>query len=192
MASKPNRFWQSWARRASRSASSLEEHKRHRRWNHVAISGVVEERWWSFIGGFLALLACAAGLSITRLATYETPYAVDQNATTTTPRLWPSLRNSSKAAITEAALIYFFATTGMPEAWSNSSVTHRIGRPWSPRPPTLIYELKLKTAAGNALVPVAELAEGKSAGPGHGRRRPDWMRAASGQAAHSVASGTYL
>lgn len=144
-------------------------------------------------GAFLGLLSAGAGLPIVRLATYEPPYAVDQAGDEHNTKMTVRIEHLVGQGKLEEALIFFMGTTGMPQAMIDQQ---RQAPHWPflvAKAPTLAYELRLKTARGNAYVPSKALAEVKvPVRAMAGGASPDWMRVASRLVAESVQFGRYL
>ena len=144
-------------------------------------------------GSFIGLLAAASGVPILRLATYEPPFAADEAGDVQNSQIMNKLEGFIGAGKPEEALAYFFGTTGMPPAVIEQQ---RQAPHWPAlvaKAPTLIYDYKLKTARGDALVPGDQLS--RIAIPVQamaGGASPDWMRNVSKQVAGAVQHGTYV
>lgn len=144
-------------------------------------------------GSFIGLLAAASSVPILRLATYEPPYAADEAGDAQNTQIMGKLEGLIEAGKPEEALAFFFGTTGMPPA----VIEQQRRAPHWPvlvaKAATLIYDYKLKTARGDALVPADVLS--KIAIPVQamaGGASPDWMRNVSKQVAQAVPHGSYV
>ena len=143
-------------------------------------------------GAILALLAAAARLPVSRLATYEPPYAIDKEGNDQNTEMMTTIDRLIAAGNPEATVLYWFEATGMPLR----VIDHMRSAPFWPsflaKAPTLRYELELKVAGGDAEVPSGRL--GKISVPllaMAGSASPEWMRGASKKVASVVPSAEY-
>ncbi|WP_432165905.1 alpha/beta fold hydrolase [Streptomyces sp. bgisy031] len=140
-------------------------------------------------GAALALEAAASGLSVTRVAVYEPPFALDEGGGRERAEYTRQLSGLLADGRTGDAVELFMALTGMPA----EMIAGARRSPWWPDmeavAPTLAYDDAVmgdgrvpRERLASITVPVLAVAGGAS---------PAWMREAARTVAEAVPDGTY-
>ncbi|MER5428888.1 alpha/beta fold hydrolase [Streptomyces sp. NPDC002588] len=140
-------------------------------------------------GGALALEAAASGLPVRRVAVYETPYAVDEEAVRGRAEYGERLADALAKGRRGDAVELFLRLTGLAEEMIQRARQSPMWAGMEAIAPTLAYD---DAVMGGGRVPRERLASvGVPVLAAAGGESPHWLREATRAVADAVPQGTY-